>query len=180
MYSRRAVLGWRIVLARLGYYFLLCRNLSASAPVAPELNPSPGEPFSPWSKNWTETYPALPEAQLEPLLLSTAVASGVCHPIPGFVGCVFKSHLEISTQVFCLLLLADLLYLLKTFIYFIWLCWVLVVTCEISIGSCRVFHCSEWAPLSCCARAELFHSMWDLSSPTRDWTSVPLHCKVDS
>ena len=60
MYSRAAVFGWRIVLARLGYYFLLWQNLSASAPVAQELNPdsasapvaqelnpSPGEPFSP-------------------------------------------------------------------------------------------------------------------------------------
>ena len=80
-----------------------------------------------------------------PARASPAVASGVCHPIPGFVGCVFKFHPEISTQVFCLLLLANLFYLLKTLIYFIWLCRALVVTCGVSVGSCRVFHCSEWA-----------------------------------
>ena len=48
---------------------------------------------------------------------------------------------------------------------FIWLCRVLVVVHRLS---------------SCGARALLSSSVWDCSSPTRDWTPCPLHWKADS
>ena len=93
-------------------------------------------------------------------------------------------------------------YLLIYLIYF-WLCRVLVAACGILVEACRIFCCDVQAPrcgvwpslllwcagfsllslrragsrvrglCSCGSRAQLPHSMWDLSSPTRDQTCVP-------
>ena len=50
---------------------------------------------------------------------------------------------------------------------FIWLRWILVAAQGIfSAVMPRLSSCGEWA-------LQLFPGMWDLSSPTRDWTYVP-------
>ena len=50
-------------------------------------------------------------------------------------------------------------------IYFFWLCWVLVEACGLS-------SCGVWASVVV-VPAQLPHSVWDFSFPTRDWTHVP-------
>ena len=51
------------------------------------------------------------------------------------------------------------------FFFFFWLLRVLV-------AACGIFRCGAWAKLP--------RGMWDLSSPTRAVTRVPLHWKADS
>ena len=51
---------------------------------------------------------------------------------------------------------------------FIWVCQILAAACRL------LSSCGSWISLSSCdAQAQLPHSMWDLSFPTRDQTHVP-------